>query len=152
MSELTMYPLSLEERNGILEMYSDFHKDAYGFRPRYDYPSFSDEQLNADFDRFSQVCNENRVQEDIQLQASLKAWDALVEKTIGLGANDRKTALKWLWDGSELSLFSTQDIEHFAWQQGILFCDEGKRVVAELTEMLGKELNEGMIEAHAHLV
>lgn len=122
--------LSIEERNEMLQVYSDFHKDAYGFRPRWNYHSLSDAELIADFDTFSSVCKENAIQEDIQLQADLKAWDELIDKTIHLGAKDYKTALRWIVEGH-----NEWDAEHIVWSHGILFSDKGRQVVEDIHEV-----------------
>ena len=53
---VVMYPLSIEDRNGMIQIYSDFHKDAYGFRPRHiNVSALSDEQLDEDFKTFVMV-------------------------------------------------------------------------------------------------
>jgi hypothetical protein len=129
--------LSLAERNEMLQIYSDFHKDAYGFRPRgLDYSAMSDEQLQADFERFAEVMRENEINEAKQLEADLKAWDYAIMNTIQLGARDRKTAIKWLFEGeNDLGYDNPQNLEHFVWRKGILWSDEGKQVLKELEEI-----------------
>jgi uncharacterized protein YwqG len=141
MSELTMYPLSLEERNGMIQIYSDFHKDAYGFRPRYDYPSFSDEELISDFNYFGEVCKDNAKEEEAFEQARLKDWNTLVEKTIGLGANDRKTALRWLLNAElEDENSFIRDVEDFVWSLHISHTDDGRELTKELNEILDEAM------------
>jgi hypothetical protein len=125
----TQFPLSIEEREGLIQIYSDFHKDVYGFRPRYDYPSFSDEQLVADFDRFEEVCKENAEHEARLLEAKSKEWDALIEKTIEMGAGDYKTALRWIVQGAE-----DYDAEGIVWGFGLLFSDKGREIVKDIEE------------------
>ncbi len=127
MSKVTMFPLSIEERNSMLQIYSDFHKDAYGFRPRYNYHAFSDEQLVADFDTFSNQFDENEKEEAIQLEADSKAWDELIDRTIHMGAKNRTTALRWIVDGAD-----EWDAEHIVWSHGLLFSDKGKALVKEI--------------------
>jgi len=128
--------LSLAERNEMLQVYSDFHKDAYGFRPRgLDYSAMSDEQLQADFARFSEVCRENAIEEELRLQADLKAFDLLIGRTIQLGASDYKTALKWLFEGEGMDWRNPQNLEHFVWLKGISWTDKGKAVLKDLEEI-----------------
>mgnify|MGYP007058524872 CR=1 FL=1 len=50
------------------------------------------------------------------------------------GANDRKTALSWI-TGSE-TFYHSQDVEHFVWEQGILFTQYGKQLVKDLAEIV----------------
>ena len=128
--------LTAEERKYMLNLYSDFHKDAYGFRPRgFDWTTLSDEQLNADWNRFGAALEQRNIEEATQEESDLKEWKDLVQHTIDLGANDRKTAIKWLFDGEGLDSDNPQDLEHFVWRKGILFTDEGKEVVKELGEI-----------------
>jgi hypothetical protein len=120
----------------MLQIYSDFHKEAYGFRPRgFDYSVLTTEQLKADFDRFAEVCRENAIEEELRLQADLKSFDLLIARTIQLGASDYKTALKWLFDGENLDWQNPQDLEHFVWRKGILWSDKGKAVLKDLEEI-----------------
>jgi hypothetical protein len=128
--------LSLSERNSMLQIYSDYHKEAYGFRPRgIDYSAMSDEQLVSDFDLFGELCRENAIEEAKQLEADLAAFDLQIERTIQLGAGDYKTALKWLFDGEGSDWENPQDLECFVWGKGILWSDKGKAVLKDLEEI-----------------
>lgn len=136
MKNVTMFPLSIEERNESLQIYSDFHKDAYGFRPRYNYHSFSDEQLCADFDTFSNQFNENQKEEAVQLETDIEAWVELVDKTIHMGANTRANALRWIVESH-----NEWDAEHIVWSHGLLFSDKGRALVKEIEESCMDILN-----------
>ena len=46
------------------------------------------------------------------------------------GAGDRKTALSWI-TGQE-TFYHSQDVEHFVWEQGILFTQYGKKLIEDL--------------------
>lgn len=127
----TMFPLSIEERNGHLMIYSDFHKDAYGYRPRWNYSEMSDEDILADFKTFSEVYRENARLEKIAQARAVAKWDELVVKTIEFGAGDKKTALRWLWDGSG----EAYDVSYFLWELGInSYSDRGKEIENEILE------------------
>jgi len=136
MKNATMFPLSIEERNSMLQIYSDFHKDAYGFRPRYNYHSFSDEQLVEDFDTFGNQFDENEKEEAIQLEASIVAWDELIDKTVHMGAKTRANALRWIVESH-----NEWDAEHIVWSHGLLFSDKGKALVKEIQETCNDVLN-----------
>ena len=140
------FVLSSEAREDYLHLYSDYHKDAYGFRPRFDYRSFTDAQLVNDYETFGEVCRENRIAEDKALVEDLKAWDELVDKTIHLGAGNRATALRWLFDGH-----GDWDIEAFVWSKGILFCDEGRALVKEIEDVCGDIVQKLFYGYHEHL-
>ena len=123
-----MFPLSIEERNENLMIYSDFHKDAYGYRPRWNYSELSDEDILADFKRFSEVCKANRIDEEIAQANAIAEFDKLVSKTIKLGAKNRKTALRWLFDDS-------YDVSYSLWDMGISsYSGRGKEIEIEVLE------------------
>jgi len=57
---------TLSERDSMIQIYSDFFKDAYGFRPRgINYHEFTLEELKASFKSFAEICeaNENEWEE-----------------------------------------------------------------------------------------
>jgi hypothetical protein len=54
---------SMTERESMIQIYSDFHKEAYGFRPRYNYHEYTLEQLKADWVRFDEICEWNEKEE-----------------------------------------------------------------------------------------
>ena len=53
---------------------------------------------------------------------------------IELGAGNRTNAL--LWMTSTETFYHIQDVEHFVWEQGILFTDYGKQLVKDLAEIV----------------
>ena len=95
---------------------SDFHKDAYGFRPRDHYQEWwTQEELDAEYDRLSAICEENRVREEYQQAQALVDFEKDIKNTIALGASDRQTAIRWLIEAEGLDLNFSQDVEHFFW-------------------------------------
>jgi hypothetical protein len=80
------------------DLYSDLHKDAYGFRPRggsfYDADT-TDEQRQWLWDQ-AIADLEDRLAEDARREAeAVKAFEASLEESIKLGAGDRATAIRW---------------------------------------------------------
>ena len=82
-------------------MYSDVHKDVYGFRPRHcsDELWNSVEALDAEVASLSdtlvvQMEIESKIQAD-----NCRDFETVVENTISSGAGDRQTAVRWLMDG-----------------------------------------------------
>ena len=116
------------------DLISDLHKDVYGFRPR--------EAFWADWDRctpiekqktWDEYCNaveQQIAEEKIREAADVAKFEDRVQDVIGLGAGDRVTALRWI--AEQETFYSIQDVEHFVWEQGILFTDYGKTLVQEL--------------------
>ena len=129
----------LSHRENMILIYSDFHKDAYGFRPRgINLYAFTTEELEADFARFEQVCADNRIEELAAEFEADRAFQTLIENTIQMGANDEVTALRWIAEG-EVEQYG-YDYEHFLWNQGIAYSAYGKRIAQKLAPIWGKAL------------
>ena len=120
--------MTTAERNDLLNIMSDMHKDAYGFRPRHiNYDMFTDAELEAECDSYQEVMTKNEELEAKHLEASLETFEGLINKTIAMGAGNRKTALRWIVDGA-----NDFDAEAIVWSHGILFSDTGRALVEEI--------------------
>lgn len=78
------------------QLYSDFHKDAYGFRPRNDVSAWTEADFNAEFDRLQVVVNENAAREQAEEKVAIKAFEERIARTIECGAKDRAQAMQWI--------------------------------------------------------
>ena len=129
----------LTHRENMILLYSDFHKDAYGFRPRtINVYALTTEELEADFDRFEQVCADNRKEELVAEMEADNTFRALIENTIQMGAGDEATALRWIAE-CEVEDYG-YDYEHYLWKQGILYSSYGKEIAKKLAPIWGKAL------------
>jgi hypothetical protein len=129
----------LTARENMILLYSDFHKDAYGFRPRgLNLYAFTTEELEADFARFEQVCDDNRKEELVAEMEADNAFRALITNTIQMGAGDEATALRWIAEG-EVEQYG-YDYEHFLWKQGIAYSSYGKEIAKKIAPIWGKAL------------
>ena len=129
----------LSHRENMILIYSDFYKDAYGFRPRgINLYAFTTEELEADFARFEQVCADNRIEEIAAEFEADRAFQTLIQNTIQMGARDEVTALRWIAEG-EVEQYG-YDYEHFLWNQGIAYSAYGKRIAQKLAPIWGKAL------------
>lgn len=101
---------------------SDFHKDAFGFRPkRMMYKEWwSPAELEAEYANLSRICEQNRIEEDAAEKQALIEFDELIANTIKLGAGDRETAIKWLVDGENLE-WNEYDLQYFFWGYGLSY-------------------------------
>jgi len=129
-------------RGQLIQIYSDFHKDAYGFRPRgVNYHEFTLEELEADFDRFEQVCEENRKEQEQAYARAEAEFEARVQSIIDMGAGDRKTALRWIVDSYE-----EHDLwygaEGIVWNLGVGGSEYGRRLEAELKQLVAERMAE----------
>jgi hypothetical protein len=122
--------MTTTERNDLLNIMSDMHKDAYGFRPRnINYSAFTDAELDAEVDRLQAVIEESIKEEAIQEEADLEAFGKLINKTIAMGAGDRATAIRWIVDGAD-----DWNAEAIVWSMGILYTETGRALVKEINE------------------
>ena len=129
----------LTARENMILLYSDFHKDAYGIRPRgLNLYAFTTEELEADFNRFEQVCADNREEELAAEFEADKAFQTLITNTIQMGAHDEVTALRWIAEG-EVEQYG-YDYEHFLWSQGIAYSAYGKEIAQKIAPIWGKAL------------
>lgn len=123
------------------DCFSDLHKDVYGFRPRGvlmdEWDMMGPTRKQA---RWDELCAQLEANTKLELERAaedVERFEARVQDVIGLGANDRKTALSWI-TGSE-TFYHSQDVEHFVWEQGILFTDYGKQLIKDLCEIVEYE-------------
>ena len=112
-------------------IFSDLHKDAYGFRPR------GHEYYEADSARkqeiWVKVCEDLEVAQDEEArreQEAVAEFKAQITKVIEAGAGNRITALRWMT--STETFYFEQDVEHWVFNQGILFTAYGRELVEEL--------------------
>lgn len=129
----------LTHRENMILLYSDFHKDAYGIRPRgLNLFAFTTEELETDFARFEQVCEDNRAEELAAEAEADRAFHALITNTIQMGAGDEVTALRWIAEGAVEDY--GYDYEHFLWNQGIAYSAYGKEIAKKIAPIWGKAL------------
>jgi hypothetical protein len=128
---------TLTDRENMILLYSDFHKDAYGFRPRtINVYAMTTEELQADFDRFSAVCKENAEFEANAEAQAVEAFKAVIKKTILIGAGNEATALRWIAEAASEEY--GWDFEHYLWNQGILHTEYGKQIGKKIAPIFGK--------------
>ena len=127
------------KRNEVLSWISDLYKDVYGIRPRgYNFNEWFDDELEAYTDQLIAQLKENEELERLQEEADVKSFEEQVQKTIELGAGDRKTALRWLFSGEEYDqgeYVTDWDVDGFLYRKGIVHSDLGKEVKKELLEI-----------------
>ena len=127
------------ERSDVLSWISDLYKDVNGVRPRfYNFNEWSDDELEAFTDQLEAQLKENQELDRLQEEADVKSFKDQVQKTIELGAGDRKTALRWLFSSEEYDqgeYITDWDVDGFLYRKGIVHSDLGKEVKKELLEI-----------------
>ena len=120
---------------------SDFHKEVYGFRPTQGYM----QEWNASppsekqkiWDEYARVNEIQMIESAAQEERDVAKFEDRVQDVINIGAGNRKTALKWIADSE--TFYHKQDVEHFVWQQGILFTEYGRHLIKGLLEVVKYE-------------
>jgi urocanate hydratase len=123
------------------DIISDLHKDARGYRPSQyfweGWKELSDEGQKEIFDMLAEELEIREQDEREMEQRAIKTFEARIADVIKLGAGDRQTALRWIT--SQEKFYHSQSVEHFVWEQGILFTDYGKKLLNELLEIVEYE-------------
>lgn len=108
------------------DLFSDLHKDAYGFRPR------QHEFYAASDDRKQQIWDGVVADLEIEMENSrnaeaqaVAAFAARIQETIALGAGDEETAIRWILDGEEFSLYDYQyGADYAAYHFGLPYANQ----------------------------
>ena len=112
-------------------IFSDLHKDAYGFRPRgHEYFDAAPERKQEIWVRVCEDLEASQEEESRREQEAVAEFKAQITRVIEAGAGNRITALRWMT--STETFYLEQDVEHWVWNQGILFTDYGRELVKEL--------------------
>ena len=107
----------LSHRDSLIHLYSDFHKDAYGYRPTYNYSALTTEELEADYEEFGRVCKENAEEEAKAEKIAIEKFNETVKKMVKMGAKNTKTALRWICEAGVEE--DGWDMDYFLWKMGI---------------------------------
>jgi hypothetical protein len=87
-------------------LFSDFYKDTYGFRPRnhaFYSPETTDSERQKMWDNLIVSHDAEMERYDAQQQYNIIQFENLVEKTMSVGASDRKMAIRWIIQGLDLT-------------------------------------------------
>tara|TARA_R110000744_G_scaffold149694_7_gene262882 strand:- start:473 stop:865 length:393 start_codon:yes stop_codon:yes gene_type:complete len=115
------------------ELFSDLHKDAFGYRPQSDHPFYSssddDKQYCWDY-----TVKQLEIRELEEKEAEAEAVKQFKLDMFSINLMDtNEQALARMVDVDTLE--HDQDIEHWVWSFGILFTPFGKEIVETLKNM-----------------
>ena len=117
---------------------SDLHKDARGFRPHAAFMegwnSSDDENKQAIWDGLIRELERHQAWEAMLERKALLDFHDELEILIESGAGDRQTALRWMTETE--TFHNSQSVEHWVYNQGILFTDYGRELVKELMDIV----------------
>lgn len=96
----------MTEREEMLSLISDLHKDAYGFRPSQGtwvrYKAMTTKELSAEWDSLLKTSQESMEEEKRVKQLNAKKFEERIADLISMGAQDRATAIRWIADAEEV--------------------------------------------------
>ena len=140
---VTVEDAAIEYAESLYSYISDASKEANGCRYRFDHTGMTFAQLEAECDYWSAQAQITIDEERAIADQVVEEFKALVQQTIELGAGDEATALRWLTQDQEF--YSGQCVEHWVYNQGILFTDYGKALVNRLLDVVQfKRVNDGV--------
>ena len=89
----------LSELEQMQSLYSDYHKEAYGYRPRGDVSHWTVEDFRQEFEILGRTCEANEQERNESETRAAERFEALVTKLVTVnGAKDREQAIRWLAD------------------------------------------------------
>ena len=116
-------------------IFSDLHKDAYGFRPRgHEYYEAAPARKQEIWVRVCEDLEASQEEESRREQEAVAEFKAQITKVIEAGAGNRITALRWMT--STETFYHSQDVESWVYKQGFLFTDYGRELVKELESIV----------------
>tara|TARA_B100000925_G_scaffold262633_1_gene220054 strand:+ start:348 stop:743 length:396 start_codon:yes stop_codon:yes gene_type:complete len=119
-------------------LFSDLHKEVYGFRPRYHrYYEASDNEKQNIWDDLVDEMDQAVADARQVVKDAINRFEDRIADVIKIGAGDRKTALRWITSNEKF--FHEQSVEHFVWEQGLLNSDYGKALIKELLDIVEYE-------------
>lgn len=127
----------LSRRDAILQIISDVHKDAYGFRPREDYSRLTDAQLESLLAQFSRAAEEEIERERAQQSAAEVRWEADIAKLVADQKVTKARAILWDMAAHETDF----GFDQYCWARGLSYAFETK-----LKDIFAQE---GLTEADA---
>ena len=125
----TTYRFSFDEN-----LYSDFHKDVYGFRPSQDDKFYTTQSLNVKQMLWDQLCldlDRNQKLEEIENNEAIYEFKKYLDRFDSY--DDAITSIVEFNDFQEHF-----DVEDYVWNQGILFTDFGRNILNSLTHEFEK--------------
>ena len=130
---VTVEDAAIEYADELYSYISDASKEANGCRYRFDHTGMTFAQLEAECDYWTAQAQIAIDEERVMADRAVEEFKALVQQTIDMGAGDEATALRWLTQDQEF--YSGQCVEHWVYNQGILFTPYGKELFNQLRNM-----------------
>lgn len=103
-----------------VDIVSDLHKDAYGFRPgEYfwnQWDLMDDVGRQITWDNLIADLKAETAREELAEKRAIVEFNELIAKTLAIGAKDQETAIRWIMEGSENA---NGDWEYLCYEYGL---------------------------------
>lgn len=113
----TVIDIGIDIRDDYIAQYSDMYKDAYGFRPRFDYSNWSLADFEKEFEYLGHEIKRRIEADDIAYDNAAVVFENRVANTIALGAGSRENAIRWIMDADN----ADGDFEYLAYLNGLRY-------------------------------
>jgi hypothetical protein len=82
--------------------FSDFYKEAHGFRPRHiDTSTWTLEDFDREFEVLADICEENAAIRKLAETEAVTKLEARISSLLQSGAKDRTMAIRWIAEAEE---------------------------------------------------
>ena len=96
--------------------FSDFYKEAYGFRPRHiDTSTWTLADFDNQFEVLANICKEIAASRKVAEDEAVKALEARIDSLIQSGAKNRAMAIRWIAEAEECD----GDMEYLCFLVGV---------------------------------
>jgi hypothetical protein len=89
------------------DLYSDFHKEAYGFRPGEStmmlWNEMTPDEKQQEWDNLHRTADQHIKEEAESEQQAIAAFESEISDNLSRGASDRKTAIRWILQANNIS-------------------------------------------------
>lgn len=111
------------DRDDLISLISDAHKDAYGFRPRHNWSEWGREELETFAVQCCQEAQEACERERELERRATDEYEATLARIQREHDLDRHAAMRWLFDASDVRTDDEMDVDRFFWEMGVSFVE-----------------------------
>jgi hypothetical protein len=96
--------------------FSDFYKEANGFRPRHvDTSNWTVERFQSEFNTLSEICKSNALARKEEEAYKARKLEARIFDLLTMGAKDRAMAIRWISEAED----ADGDMEYLCFLLGV---------------------------------
>jgi hypothetical protein len=96
--------------------FSDFYKEANGFRPRHvDTSNWTVERFQSEFDTLSEICKSNALARKEEEAYKARKLETRISELLTMGAKDREMAIRWISEAEDAG----GDMEYLCFLLGV---------------------------------